>query len=211
MSAALTRRALLLAVTLFTALPAFAVNAADAVEVIDHDWVDASRDRAVPVRLYWPAAAGVKARKVPLVVFSHGLGGSRLGYSYLGQHLARNGIASLHLQHVGSDRSLWAGASFTTLFRLRAAAHDDEAIARVHDVRFALDRLLAGEHGGRSDSRTPVPLPPGVEAYAIAGVAAEHESGLPARLVGDGLVPLASALGQHRQPAFQLAFDEAHR
>ena len=42
---------------------------------------------------------------VPLVVFSHGIGGSRLGYTWLGRNFARHGIASLHLQHVGSDRS----------------------------------------------------------------------------------------------------------
>ena len=33
-------------------------------------------------------------------------------------------------------------------------------------------------------------------------------SGLTARLLGDGLVPVASALGQHREPARRLAYDE---
>ena len=56
----------------------------------------------MPVRLYWPQAASL-ATCVPLVAFSHGIGGSRRGYSYLGQHWAANGLASLHLQHVGSD------------------------------------------------------------------------------------------------------------
>jgi dienelactone hydrolase len=146
----LTRRALLLAAVFFATLPAFAADA-ETVEIIDHDWVDAKRSRDVPARLYWPAGAAAH-KAVPLVVFSHGLGGSRLGYSYLGRHLATNGIASLHLQHVGSDRSLWAGASFTTLFRLRAAAHEDEAIARVQDLSFALDRLLGSATGQRIDA-----------------------------------------------------------
>ncbi len=44
-------------------------------------------------------------RRSPLVVFSHGIGGSRRGYSYLGRYWAGQGYASLHLQHVGSDRS----------------------------------------------------------------------------------------------------------
>jgi predicted dienelactone hydrolase len=74
-----------------------------ATEVIEFDWVDAARSRAVPVRLYWPHAATPGA-KVPLVLFSHGIGGSRRGYSYLGQHWATHGYASLHVQHVGSDR-----------------------------------------------------------------------------------------------------------
>jgi dienelactone hydrolase len=142
-----TRRALLLAAAL-TALPAWAE---DGVEVIDHDWVDAERGRAVPVRLYWPTAAAAQG-KVPLVVFSHGIGGSRFGYSYLGRHFADQGIASLHLQHVGSDRSLWTGSGWSLLGRLRDAAQDREAIARVMDLRFALDRLLDGERGPRIDA-----------------------------------------------------------
>lgn len=145
----LTRRGLLLAAALCAALPGFAAEA-DAVEVIDFDWDDAARGRAVPVRLYWPAAAGSAPR--PLVVFSHGIGGSRLGYSYLGRHFAGQGIASLHLQHVGSDRSLWTGGGWSLLGRLRDAAQEGEAIARVEDLRFALDQLLAGELGARIDA-----------------------------------------------------------
>ena len=56
--------------------------------------------------------APTPARPVPLVVFSHGIGGSRMGYSYLGRYWASQGYASLHLQHVGSDRNLWMGNPF---------------------------------------------------------------------------------------------------
>jgi predicted dienelactone hydrolase len=107
----------------------------------------------VPVRLYLPAgAAGAGREPVPLVVFSHGIGGSRAGYSYLGRHFASQGVASLHLQHVGSDRSLWLGNPLSLVGRLHDAAQDSEAIARVQDLRFALDRLLASEWGGRIDA-----------------------------------------------------------
>jgi hypothetical protein len=34
---------------------------------------------------------------------------------------------------------------------------------------------------------------------------------LRSRLVGDGLVPLSSALGRHENPQFDLAFPETHR
>ena len=115
-------------------------GAALAVEPQDLDWHDASRNRAVPVRLYWPADA---QGPVPLVVFSHGIGGSRRGYSYLGQHFAAQGMASLHVQHVGSDRSLWLGNPLSLVGRLQAAAQEAEALARVQDMRFALDQLLA--------------------------------------------------------------------
>jgi dienelactone hydrolase len=119
-------------------------------ETMEFDWADATRQRAVPVRLYWPNAMSAQ---VPLVVFSHGIGGSRRGYSYLGQHWASNGIASLHLQHVGSDRSLWFGSPFGLVGRLQDAAQEREAIERPRDLRFALDRLLASPLGERIDSK----------------------------------------------------------
>jgi dienelactone hydrolase len=109
---------------------------------MDFDWQDAARNRAVPVRLYLPVAASAD-RPVPLVVFSHGIGGSRAGYSYLGKYWASQGVASLHVQHVGSDRALWLGNPLTLSARLQDAARDGEAIARAGDHRFALDRLLA--------------------------------------------------------------------
>jgi predicted dienelactone hydrolase len=124
--------------------------AAPGPEVLDLDWVDNARQRAVPVRLHLPAGEASSAR--PLVVFSHGIGGSRRGYSYLGQHFARHGIASLHLQHVGSDRSLWGGSVFSLVGRLQGAAQDSEAIHRAQDLRFALDTLLAGPLAERFDA-----------------------------------------------------------
>jgi predicted dienelactone hydrolase len=118
----------------------------------DFDWLDAARSRAVPVRLYLPDAAAPH-KPVPLVVFSHGIGGSRSGYSYLGRHWASQGYASLHLQHVGSDRSVWFGSPFGLLGRLQSAAQDNEAVARVQDLSFALDQLLKSDLAPRLDSQ----------------------------------------------------------
>lgn len=116
----------------------------------DLDWVDESRRRPVPVRLYWPEGD----QPMALVVFSHGIGGSRLGYRYLGEYFAGHGVASLHLQHVGSDRSLWLGNPFTLVGRLKTAAQEREALERVRDLSFALDRLLAHERfGARIDRK----------------------------------------------------------
>jgi dienelactone hydrolase len=120
-------------------------------EALDFDWADTTRQRAVPVRLYWPSAASASA--VPLVVFSHGIGGSRRGYSYLGQHWASNGIASLHLQHVGSDSNLWFGNPFRLLGRLQDAAQEREATLRPRDLSFALDQLLASPLAERIDAK----------------------------------------------------------
>jgi pimeloyl-ACP methyl ester carboxylesterase len=95
-------------------------------------------------------------------------------------------------------------APFKRLGRLRSAGITDLRHGNVlgsDDDRFS--------HG--KDTRTPAPLPAGIEAFAIAGVVAERDGGVKARLLGDGLVPLASALGEHHRPAMRLEFDEAHR
>jgi dienelactone hydrolase len=110
----------------------------------DFDWFDAIRQRPVPVRLFLPQRAR-PTQRVPLVVFSHGLGGSRKGYRYLASHWAKAGIASLHPQHVGSDDDLWRGNPLTLVKRLQSAASESEAQARALDLRFALDRVLASE------------------------------------------------------------------
>ncbi|WP_245239622.1 alpha/beta hydrolase family protein [Methylobacterium variabile] len=115
-------------------------NASEAIDVLDLDWVDTLRDRRVPSRLYWPAGAA-RQRTVPLIVFSHGLGGSRTGYSYLGRHWSAHGYASLHVQHAGSDSSIWFGNPITLLDRVDEAVKEQEAVARARDLRFALDRL----------------------------------------------------------------------
>lgn len=151
--------------------PAAWAEAEAGFSTLDFDWHDGTRGRPVPVRLYLPVQADA-ARPVPLVVFSHGIGGSRAGYRYLGEHWAAQGYASLHLQHVGSDRSLWGGNPFALVERLQGAAQDGEAIARVLDLRFALDTLLAG------------PLAPRIDATRI--VAAGHSYGANTTLLAAG-------------------------
>lgn len=130
------------------------------------DWYDESRKRQVPALLFLPNGdlpnkelsnkefsnegeilQVAQTKKIPLVVFSHGLGGARDRYSYLGQYWASKGVASLHLQHVGSDRQVWQGSRITLPLRLRKAAGDEEALARVADVKFALSKLLQSPAG----------------------------------------------------------------
>ena len=56
-----------------------------------------------------------------------------------------------------------------------------------------------------------VPLPAGVECYAVAGTLGSRRSLLAERLVGDGLVPLDSALGRHHEAGRDLGFAESHQ
>ncbi len=108
------------------------------VETITYDWLDAKRERPVPVRVYYPKTG---EGSVPVIVFSHGLGGSRDGYAYLGRHWASHGYVSVHLQHKGSDTDVWRGKANPMKAMRETAVDPRNAIARTRDVRFAIDRL----------------------------------------------------------------------
>ena len=148
---------------------------ADAFRTVDMQWNDASRQREIPVRLYWPESASPSAA-VPLVVFSHGLGGSKTGYSYLGKHWASLGFASLHVQHAGSDRAVWGGNIFSMVSNVVAAASEANAIDRAKDVSFAITTMLALKDYG-----------PSIQANAIA-VAGHSYGANTALLVGGATV-----------------------
>ncbi|MAD77226.1 MAG: acetylhydrolase [Rheinheimera sp.] len=123
------------------------------IEQISFDWLDQNRDRVVPALLFKPAR---QQKAKALIVFSHGLGGSKERYAYLGQYWASQGYASLHVQHDGSDRKVWRGSRLTLPFRLMDAADTPEALARVQDVKFALDQILASEHAAYFDKQNIV-------------------------------------------------------
>jgi pimeloyl-ACP methyl ester carboxylesterase len=61
----------------------------------------------------------------------------------------------------------------------------------------------------KPDSRLVLPLPPGVACYTIAATLAPPRGALAQRLLGDGLVPLNSALGLHDNPQRSLVFAKA--
>jgi pimeloyl-ACP methyl ester carboxylesterase len=56
-----------------------------------------------------------------------------------------------------------------------------------------------------------VPLPNGVRCYAVAASLGADGGSLKEQVLGDGLVPVASALGQHREPARRVAFAKDHQ
>lgn len=113
------------------------------------EWIDAARNgRVVPWKLYLPAAG---ASPAPLVVWSHGGGGTRDGAAYLGEHLASHGIAALHIQHAGSDRD-----AFRSDRRSLLAGVQDPRLGRERflDVQFVVRRIkaeAAGDWRGRID------------------------------------------------------------
>ncbi len=110
------------------------------VKVLREVWLDATRQRQIPVKIYYPAD---KKEPAAVIVFSHGLGGSREGYEYLGRFWAENGLISVHLQHPGSDEEVWKGKKQPLAEMKKAAANGMNAVERARDVSFCLDRLEA--------------------------------------------------------------------
>jgi predicted dienelactone hydrolase len=103
-------------------------------------WHDAQRNRDLPVKIYSPASG---RGPFPVVIFSHGLGGTREAYEYLGRYWASRGYVSVHVQHHGSDDSVWRGAGFGNgMAAMRQAVADPRnAINRPRDVSFVIDEL----------------------------------------------------------------------
>ena len=97
---------------------------------------DSGRNREIPLKIYYP---GHISGSLPLIVFSHGYGGSREGYEYLGRGWADAGYIVIFPTHIGSDADALAQLG------LRGAS--DPAIAfemqrqRASDVRFILSSL----------------------------------------------------------------------
>jgi dienelactone hydrolase len=117
------------------------------VEVARLDWHDERRERDVPAKVYFPKAG---AGPFPVIVFSHGAGGSREGYEYLGRHWASHGYVSVHLQHLGSDDATWRGRPDPLEGIRESIKNPRNAINRPQDVSFALDRI---EELNRQDER----------------------------------------------------------
>lgn len=115
------------------------------VRVIDQVWTDPARKREVPVRIHMPPGPG----PFPVILFSHGLGGSRAGGARWGRVWAENGFISIHLQHAGSDETLWKDKRpLAGLDSLRRAMTVDNGRLRAGDVSFAIDRVLALRSAG---------------------------------------------------------------
>ncbi|SDS96254.1 hypothetical protein [Erythrobacter sp. HL-111] len=105
--------------------------------VIERDgvWTDPARGgRAVPWRAFLPNRPG----RAPVALYSHGAGGTRDSGRQYGTHLASHGIASVHLQHPGSDR-----AAFQDNLRQVGRAIRDPRLAapRFGDIGFAVAQL----------------------------------------------------------------------
>jgi pimeloyl-ACP methyl ester carboxylesterase len=98
-------------------------------------------------------------------------------------------------------------AALSQFGRLRSAGITDLRYGNLVDEDWAgRDRF---EHSG--DQRRRVPLPGDVHCYAIAATVGNRAGDLGDRIVGDGLVPLSSALGHHSEPHLALRIPDSQQ
>ncbi|HYE46391.1 MAG TPA: hypothetical protein VEA44_11540 [Caulobacter sp.] len=123
------------------------------VTIVKGEWVDAERGRAIPYKLYLPGGSG----PFPVVVHSHGLGGSRDGSTYINEALAREGIAVFAIQHPGSDSGILTPEMVGATRQGRLALPPGAAEGRFGDAPFAIDQIAAmnaeGPYKGRFNLR----------------------------------------------------------
>jgi dienelactone hydrolase len=125
-----------------------------AAQVIDAELKDSSRDRAIPIKVRVPEGSG----KVPLIIFSHGLGGSVDGGKVWGEHWSANGYLVVHVQHPGSDtpalRQSLASVTGTdgdaTKRGMRNIATPESLVGRVDDVRYLISEIERQQKAGAS-------------------------------------------------------------
>jgi pimeloyl-ACP methyl ester carboxylesterase len=91
-------------------------------------------------------------------------------------------------------------APFARLGKVRSAGITDLRFGNLQDA----DWQGRSRHDQHHDDRRPTPLPAGVATCLLAATTADKPGALHHKLIGDGLVPLASALGEHRDPALAL-------
>lgn len=111
------------------------------------------------------------------------------------------------LEKAGNWVDVLLGSTFYTrpfakLGQLRSAGITDLRYGHVVDA----DWLGHDRFRREPDSRVLVPLPSGIAFYTVAATIAAARSPVSERTLGDGLVPLSSALGQNAQAERSLQF-----
>ena len=98
-------------------------------------------------------------------------------------------------------------APFARLGRIRSAGITDLRFGNVVDEDWNRHDRFART----GDRRVAVPLPQRVACYAIAGMTSKTPRNADGKWIGDGIVPLSSALGRHANPRLALGFDECRQ
>ncbi len=156
-----------------------AISSRIAPEVVDITVDDQQRQRQIPIRIYLPRAE----RPSPVILFSHGLGGSREGSGYLGRHWAARGYVVVFVQHPGSDASVWREERLAKRMQaMREAANGRNFMLRVRDVPAVLDQLgLWNKRVGHALAGRLRPAKVGMSGHSFGGVTTQAVSGQSAK------------------------------
>ncbi|MBP9868592.1 MAG: hypothetical protein KBC88_06655 [Alphaproteobacteria bacterium] len=111
------------------------------IEIERGEWEDPSRGgRRVPYKIYAPVGQG--GGRFPVILWSHGLGGSREGAGFISRYIASHGYIVVHIQHAGTDSELWEGKPGHPWDVIRQTKIPRKAtLQRLQDVPFAVDQL----------------------------------------------------------------------
>jgi len=127
------------------------------VSIKRHQFVDSSRDdRVVKTKIYYPdipmgegegrsRPADLRPHTgLPVIIWSHGLGGSVDGAAFLARFLCSYGYIIVNVQHHGTDSSLWEGKEGHPWDIIRSQKIErSDTLNRFHDVPFMLNQLPA--------------------------------------------------------------------
>ena len=160
--------------------------------------------------LEWP----VRVREI--AVLGHSMGGlvarsachygTEAGHAWVGRLRRLVFLATPHhgapLERGGSRLQALVGktpyaAPLARLGMIRSAGITDLRHGNVVDDDWQHGDRFAGSH----DTRCRLPLPAGVDCFAVAASLGARAGDARDRLLGDGFVPRASALGEHPDPA----------
>lgn len=101
--------------------------------VDDITLMDSRRDRKLPVRIYYPQEQG----SFPVIIFSHGAGGSKEAFSSLSSFWCSCGYICIHPTHLGND---FSPLRETNLQELKNYVNDPKTWSiRPKDISFLID------------------------------------------------------------------------
>jgi predicted dienelactone hydrolase len=155
------------------------------IKTIDLMVSDSGRNREIPLRVYLPT----NQEASPVVLFSHGLGGTREGSAFLGKHWGGRGYVAVFLQHPGSDDSVWKDLKPSErMAALQEAAGAKNFLLRVQDVPAVLDQLAKWQQDTKHELAGRLDLEKvGMSGHSFGAVTTQAVSGQAFALGGQRL------------------------
>ena len=143
---------------------------------------DEARSRDLPLRVYLPRGSDA----APVVLFSHGLGGTCQGSAFLGKHWSARGYVAVFMQHPGSDDSVWKEEPRAKrMAAMEQAASGKQFFDRVRDVPAVLKQLdVWNKQAGHALSGRVDLTRVGMSGHSFGAVTTQAVSGQSAAVIG---------------------------